>query len=234
MLPKNINSNKISSNSIKSKGNLMIVVAVVVGVILLAVGLYKIFSPGAKVSQKFIDKYNEVIDSKTTLAEDLYSEGSMLEDVLQKNNVGDYSGAAKIVDASLVQNSAIVGKINLHQQRVAELRTMSSKIRDREVKDKALALISLLEEEDVHLTKGFEYQRQLLEMLALYYKELLAGKTPSTSVKNVEAIAAQLSTEGGILSELGGKVSTASDEFFKVAGLEIMDSETEPSTETTE
>ncbi len=185
------------------------------GIFMLIGGLYTVFSPHAKVSQAFIDKYNEAasIDAEivTVLHVDLSAIG-------QKEKIKDYNGVVKIVDDALAQTSDAAGKINLHKQRVSELRSLSAQISDPDVKSKALTLIGFLEEEDIHATKGFEYLKQLLEMLRSYYSDFAAGGNPPFSA---ETLVSQLNTEEKIISDLSAKITFARDDFFKAAGLKV-------------
>lgn len=185
------------------------------GIFMLIGGLYTVFSPHAKVSQAFIDKYNEAASIDAQIVTALHVD---LSAIGQKEKIKDYNGVVKIVDGALAQISDAAGKINLHKQRVAELRSLSAQISDPDVKSKALTLIGLLEEEDIHATKGFEYLKQLLEMLSSYYSDLAAGGNPPFSA---DTLVSQLNTEEKIISDLSVKITFARDDFFKAAGLKV-------------
>lgn len=202
------------------KGNLKLGLIVgIIGILLLLGGLYKVLSPQAKVSQTFIDKYNEAASMNADLVAALKTDLSIFEQIDQKDKTRDYSGIVKLVDNALSQNSNVAGKTDLHKQRISELRSLSSQISDLEVKNKALALISLMEEEDIHITKGFENQKQLLEMLRSYYNGLATGKSVSFPA-SADSLITQTTAEGTIITDLADKLVSARDDFFKVAGLE--------------
>lgn len=185
------------------------------GVLMLIGGLFTIFSPHTKVSQSFLDKYNEAASIEADISAVLHVDLSVID---QKEKTKDYSGAVKILDDALSQISDAAGKIDLHKQRVSELRVLSAQISDPDVKSKALTLISLMEEEDIHSMKGFEYLKQLLGMLRSYYSDLAAGKNPPFSA---DTLISQLNTEQKIIADLFDKIVSARDTFFKAAGLQV-------------
>ncbi len=185
------------------------------GTFMLIGGLYTVFSPHAKVSQAFIDKYNEAASIEAGIFTVLHVDLSAID---QKEKIKDYNGAVKIVDDALSQISDVAGKIDLHKQKVSELRSLSAQISDPDVKSKATALIDLMEEEDIHATKGFEYLKQLLEMLRSYYNDLAVGKNPPFSA---DSLVSQLNTEENTITDLSNKIVSARDDFFKAAGLKV-------------
>lgn len=185
------------------------------GVLMLIGGLFTIFSPHAKVSQSFLDKYNETASIEAEIVTALHVDLSAID---QKEKIKDYNGAVKILADALSQISDAAGKIDLHKQRVSELRSLSAQISDPDVKSKALTLIGLIEEEDIHSVKGFEYLKQLLGMLRSYYSDLAAGKNPPFSA---DTLINQLNTEQKIIADLFDKIISARDVFFKAAGLRV-------------
>jgi len=214
-----------------TNGNIILkIILLGAGFLVLAAGAYMLFTPRAKVSQKFINKYNEAASLNSEMFKALENDLSAMEQIDQKEKVKDYNGIGKIVDDALVQTSSAAGKVDLHKQRVSELRSLSSKISDPEVKNKSLTLIGFMEEEDTHLTKGFDDLKQLLGLLRSYYSGLAAGSNPSFPA-STETLISQTNAESKIIVELSDKIVSARDDFFKAAGLEVDDTST-PSTET--
>jgi len=189
-------------------------IIIIGGIILVIFGLYKILVPSGKVSQVFINKFNEV----SNLAEDIANTSALdLTGLEEKEAAGDFAGALEITNKALVKNTETTAKIKNLVDKTTELKELAQKITDSSVKESALKVIGLIEQNNDLGNRYLNIQKQTIELISDYYEKQQAGQKVSIPEQELTDLSNQATELAQELKEISAQYTTALDEFAKNA-----------------
>ena len=205
------------------------IVIVIAGVALLILGLTKLLSPGSTVSDKFIDKFNELITVSQEVGGQMTDIGKNIQEVWNKESAGDYTGALKMVDDFIAQTDNIANKANLMADRVIEFKKLAEAIKDQAAKTSSLKVADNLDQLQGLMTKELATLKQLLLFSQEYYSDILAQKRENilseTESETLTELVKTMTTDQQKVQELVNDFQTNRLEMEKAAGLERTPSE---------
>ncbi|KKS82654.1 MAG: hypothetical protein UV58_C0007G0003 [Candidatus Wolfebacteria bacterium GW2011_GWC1_43_10] len=205
------------------------IVIVIAGVALLILGLTKLLSPGSTVSDKFIDKFNELITVSQEVGGQMTDIGKNIQEVWNKESAGDYTGALKMVDDFIAQTDNIANKANLMADRVIEFKKLAEAVKDQAAKTSSLKVADNLDQLQGLMTKELATLKQLLLFSQEYYSDILAQKRENilseTESETLTELVKTMTTDQQKVQELVNDFQTNRLEMEKAAGLERTPSE---------
>ena len=205
------------------------IVIVIAGVALLILGLTKLLSPGSTVSDKFIDKFNELITVSQEVGGQRTDIGKNIQEVWNKESAGDYTGALKMVDDFIAQTDNIANKANLMADRVIEFKKLAEAVKDQAAKTSSLKVADNLDQLQGLMTKELATLKQLLLFSQEYYSDILAQKRENilseTESETLTELVKTMTTDQQKVQELVNDFQTNRLEMEKAAGLERTPSE---------
>lgn len=200
------------------------IIIVIAGVALLILGLTKLLSPGSTVSDKFIDKFNELITVSQEVGSQMTDIGKNIQEVWNKEGAGDYAGALKMVDDFIAQTDDIASKANLMADRVTEFKKLAEAVKDRAAKTPSLKVADNLDQLQGLMTKELATLKQLLLFSQEYYSDVLAQKRENalseTESEMLTELVKTMTVDQQKVQELVNDFQTNRLEMEKAAGLE--------------
>ena len=193
------------------------------GLAFLVFGLSKLDSGNvnAKVSDEFIDKYNEVGELTREVSAGP-AIGAILKDLPAKDAAKDYTGAAKLVSDGLKEIAGLVSKTVLLGATIGDFRELSGAIADPVIKEAALKVAGLWDKRSVIFLKVLGFQRAILEPAKKYYDGLAAGQSVAApDEKTINDIGKKIAEEGKTMSQLTKDIDAAVKELATVADIAI-------------
>lgn len=207
----------------KSKRVLQIVL-IIVGVALIVFGVIQIAGglKSSKVSNAFINKFNEINNKSGDIVNDLKTSGNLLLGLSEKENAKDYSGAVKDTETSIAKFDDAVAKINSLSVTITEFKTMIESNSDSAVKQSGLKLVDLLQQRDAAILKLINNSKQLIEPAKTYYEKLAAGETGTYLNNNqVASLTQKINDDNKILTALAPEINTANQNLANAAGFKL-------------
>lgn len=210
----------------------IIIISVLVVVVILGFVGYKFFV-SAGVSQKFINKHNEIVslekeEGKLANLEDMPEISNWGEQI--KN--GDYDGALKSVETALGRKKEAYAKLDSVKAKLSELKSMIVEIADSKVKASADKFVDIDEKENSARTKYYDIQIQMLEKMKAMVSVLVRNKSSQTVSsadekaindlsKQIEDLKTRFTAAEKELNDVQVRYKETEKEFFQLAGLKI-------------
>jgi len=209
----------------KKKKVALQIILIIAGLGLIISGLIKIsggLKGSSKVSNAFINKFNEIQNLSNEVSNDMKAAGDLLLGISNKENVKDYVGAAKDIKTSISKLDEATSKINSLNTKISEFKVMVEAVTDSEVKQSGLKLISLLEQKNAVTLKLINNSKQLIEPAKTYYEALAAGMAGVYLDNNqVAKLTQEINEDNKTLSALIAEINVVNQDLAKVAGFQI-------------
>ncbi len=198
------------------------IILVIVGIILIAAGLYKIFwMPSGKVSKAFINKFNEIHVTIGDMGSDMKAAGEIMMGISAKENSKDYKGAVQDLSTGLDKLADLETKANNLTAKAAEFKNMVNAVKDPAVKESGLKFIDLVEQKAAINLKIADDTKQMLELAKKYFESLAASKEVALPTAQLTALSQKSQVELKTADEISAKFEAADQELAKIAGFQL-------------
>lgn len=191
-----------------------------VGVILIAVGLFKIFG-GSGAPNAFVDKFNALQAPGIEIKNDLLSVGSILNGIGAKETQKDYSGINSDLQTALTKlndAAAIVASTSPIQGSFQDAVNASS---DQNIKTAGTNFIDAYKSRNAAMLKMVNDAKDLVNQAITYYGEVAKNQKITIDLNKFSAAANTFVVNSQSVASIGAQYDTAANNFAKAAGFTI-------------
>lgn len=194
---------------------------VIIGIILIAVGLYAIFGNSAKVSRLFIKSFGAINGVLVDIGKDMTAVGTFFTGISAKEQAKDYQGIVQDLNTSLEQLTDMGIKAKDLEPKIADFKDKINAVKNQAIKDSALKFIDLVEKDNVSIARLADEMKQITELAKKYYEDLAAGKKATFPTAQLTPLQKSIETDTQESLTLSSQLVTAAQELVKLANFKL-------------
>lgn len=191
----------------------------IVGVILIAVGLLKIFGSG--MPNAFVDKFNEVQVPNVDIKNDLASVGNILLGISAKETKKDYAGIISDLQTALAKLDDAEAKVASTSILLTEFQSIVDGSSDQNIKTTGARFIDVFKSKNTATLKMVSDGKSLVNQAITYYNEVAHNQKITIDMEKFNAAGNAFAGNAQIMTSLGAQYETAANDFAKAAGFTI-------------
>lgn len=194
---------------------------VAVGVILIAVGLFKIFGGQSGAPNTFLDKFNDLQAPTAAIRDDLTSVGSLLSGIGAKETKKDYAGIISDLQTALVKLDDASAKVASTSSALSDFQKLVDASSDQAIKSAGTRFIDATKLRDAAAQKMVSDAKDLVNQAITYYTEVSKNQKITIDVNKFTAAASTFSTNAQSMTSIGAQYDAAANDFAKAAGITL-------------
>lgn len=192
----------------------------VAGVILIAVGLFKIFG-GSGALNAFVDKFNGLQALGVEIKDDLTSASSLLGGIGAKETKKEYAGIISDLQIALTKFDDATTKVALMSNALAEFQNMVDSSSNQNVKTAGARFIDASKLRNAAALKMVGDAKDLVNQAIIYYNEVAHNQKITIDANKFNAAASTFAVSAQGMTSIGAQYDAAVDDFAKAAGFTI-------------
>lgn len=200
---------------------IIIILLVIIGIVLITIGLYKIFGNSTKVSRSFIKSFNAINVVLADMGKDMTAVGNFFTGISAKEQAKDYQGIVQDLNTSLEKLADIGTKAKDLEPKIADFKDKINAVKDQAIKDSALKFIDLVEKTSASAIKLVDGMKQITELAKKYYEDLAAGKKATIPTAQLTSLQKNIQTDTQESLTLSSQLTTATQELAKLANFKL-------------
>ncbi len=191
------------------------------GVILIAVGLFKIFGGGGT-PNVFVKKFNELQVPSVEIRDDLASVGNLLSGIAAKEAEKDYPGIISDLQTALAKLNDAAAKAAPTSVALAEFQSLIDGSSDQNVRTTGLLFIDAFKTRNTAALKMVNDAKDLVNQATTYYNEVANNQKVTIDVDKFSAAANTFTVNAQGMTSIGAQYDAAANDFAKAAGFTIV------------
>ncbi len=188
----------------------------VVGVILIAVGLFKVFGSNA-----FVDKFNKLQTPNVAIKDDLTSASGLLSGIGAKETKKDYAGINSDLQTTLSKLNDAETNVNSTSTALTELQDIVNSSTKQNIKTAGARFIDIYKSENTAVLKMVTDTKDLVNQATTYYNEVASNQKVTIDVNKFSTEANTITVDGQGIASISKQYDTAANDFAKAAGFTI-------------
>lgn len=192
----------------------------VASVILIAVGLFKIFG-GSGTPNAFVDKFNKLQAPGVEIGDDLTSVSNLLTGIGAKETKKDYVGIISDLQTALAKLNDAADKIASMSTTLTEFQNIVDSSSNQNVKTAGAHFIDAFKSRSTASLKMVSDTKDLVNQAIIYYNEVAHNQKITIDVNKFSAAASTFAVNAQGMTNIGVQYNTAANDFAKAAGFTI-------------
>lgn len=192
------------------------IVVFVGGVILIVVGLFKIFS--ANGSNALVNKFNDLQAPATAIKDDLTSVSTLLSGIEAKEANKDYTGINSDLQKALDQLNDAATKVASTSTTLTEFQSLIDSSSNQNVKTTGAHFIDIFKWRNSTVLKMVADAKDLVGQAITYYNEVGSNKKVTIDVAKFIAASKTFAESAQSMTSIGTQYEAAVNDFAKAAG----------------
>lgn len=191
-----------------------------VGIILIIVGLLKIFG-GSGASNAFVNKFNELQAPGVEIKNNFTNVSGLLNGIGPKEANKDYAAIISDLQTALAKLNDTIAKITSMSATLTEFQNMVNNSSDKNVKTTGALFIEAINSRNAAVLKMASDTKDLINQALAYYKEMLHNQKVTLDINKYNATANTIVSDGQNMTNIGAQYDAAANNFAKAAGFTI-------------
>lgn len=187
------------------------------GVILVVIGLFKIFGG----SNAYVGKFNELQTPNVAIKDDLTSVSNLLIGVGAKEANKDYAGIISDLQTALAKLNDVETKVASTSSALTSFQDMVNGSSDQNVKTAGARFIDAFKARNAALLKMVSGAKDLVNQAATYYNEVANNQKVTIDEKKFTATVSAFTADQQSIINIGAQYDAAASDFAKAAGFTL-------------
>jgi len=193
----------------------------IAGIILVIIGLFKIFGSGSIMSNVLVDEFNEVQAPNADIRDAFTSVSNVLLGIGAKEIKKDYTGIISDLQTALAKLDDAEAKIVSTSDPLAEFQDIVDGSPDQNVKITGTHFIDVFKSKNVAQMKMVSDSRDLINQAITYYNEMAHNKKITVDEKKFNAAVSAFGVNAQNITNISAQYEAAANDFAKAAGFTI-------------
>lgn len=211
------------TNNAKSKSlpKWISIVLLIGGIILIIIGLVRIF--GSAASKALVNKFNEFQGPTAQTGDDLKNVSDLLIGIAAKEQTKDYTGAVTDLQTALTKLNDAESSIKSLMSLTSEFKGLIDRASDQNIKIAGSRFIDASNSRNTAVLKMVTDTKELINLILPYYDGLINGKKVVLDESKITAVTNQLTANSQSMTKISAELDSATQNLAKAANFKLTD-----------